>query len=94
MAAKSFTRAFPYELCFYEPPRHQGSKEKSLTAFSSIPTDLDFLGKQIVDAAFSVHKEMGPGLLESIYEECLCLVLTQKNIPLICNHLGVLEPWW
>ena len=30
------------------------------------------LGKIILDCAFEVHKELGPGLLESIYEECLC----------------------
>ena len=30
------------------------------------------IGKIILDCAFEVHKELGPGLLESIYEECLC----------------------
>ncbi len=28
----------------------------------------EYLGKSIVDAAFKVHKELGPGLLEKIYE--------------------------
>ena len=32
---------------------------------------LNLLSKQIVDACISVHKEMGPGLLESVYEYCL-----------------------
>ena len=32
---------------------------------------LNNLSKQIVDASISVHKEMGPGLLESVYEYCL-----------------------
>jgi GxxExxY protein len=30
------------------------------------------LTKQIIGAAIEVHKAIGPGLLESIYEECLC----------------------
>lgn len=43
--------------------------------------EIDALGKQIVDAAFCVHKNLGPGLLESIYEECLCYELSKRNIP-------------
>lgn len=34
-------------------------------------TKLDEIVHQIVDAAFNVHKKLGPGLLESIYEVCL-----------------------
>jgi GxxExxY protein len=35
----------------------------------------------VVDAAFAVHKELGPGLLESVYEACLCRELSLRNIP-------------
>jgi GxxExxY protein len=38
------------------------------------------LGKIILDCSFEVHKELGPGLLESIYEECLCEELRNRNI--------------
>ena len=38
------------------------------------------MGKTILDCAFEVHKELGPGLLESIYEVCLCEEL--KNMGL------------
>ncbi|RLD85541.1 MAG: GxxExxY protein, partial [Bacteroidetes bacterium] len=31
---------------------------------------LNAIARQIVDASVSVHKEMGPGLLESVYEYC------------------------
>lgn len=41
----------------------------------------EFLGKEIVDAAYKVHKELGPGLLEKIYEACLCYELKKKGIP-------------
>lgn len=36
---------------------------------------------QIVDAAFTVHKQMGPGLLEKIYELCFCHELSRRQIP-------------
>jgi GxxExxY protein len=36
--------------------------------------------KQILDSAFLVHSELGPGLLESAYEQCLFYVLSQKGL--------------
>ena len=41
----------------------------------------EFLGKEIVDAAYKVHRELGPGLLEKIYETCFCYELGKKDIP-------------
>jgi len=38
------------------------------------------LGRHILDASFEVHKELGPGLLESVYETCLCEELKNKNL--------------
>jgi GxxExxY protein len=40
----------------------------------------DPLSKEVVDIAFHIHQTMGPGLLESIYEECFVLSLSKKNI--------------
>jgi GxxExxY protein len=39
------------------------------------------LTKQIIGAAIEVHRELGPGLLESVYEECLCHELSTRQIP-------------
>ncbi len=39
-----------------------------------------WLCKQIVDCAFEVHKELGPGLLEKIYEVCFCHELELRGI--------------
>lgn len=38
------------------------------------------LAKTIVDCAFTVHKNLGPGLLEKIYETCFCHELTKRKI--------------
>lgn len=35
---------------------------------------------EVIDAAFQVHIELGPGLLESAYEACLCFELTNRKI--------------
>ena len=36
--------------------------------------------KKVLDAAFRVHTELGPGLLESAYEECLYYELQQNGL--------------
>jgi len=38
------------------------------------------LTHRIIGCAIDVHKELGPGLLESAYEECLCFELGNKGI--------------
>jgi GxxExxY protein len=41
----------------------------------------DPLSNQIIGAAIEVHKQLGPGLLESAYESCLAHELSLRNIP-------------
>jgi GxxExxY protein len=36
--------------------------------------------QEIVGAAIEVHKALGPGLLESAYEECLCFELKERRL--------------
>ena len=36
--------------------------------------------EQIIGMAIEVHKQLGPGLLESAYEECLCFELKSKGL--------------
>jgi len=45
--------------------------------------DKEFLGKEIVDIAFKLHKTLGPGLLESVYEICFCHELSKRGIPFV-----------
>ena len=39
------------------------------------------LTNEIIGAAIEVHREIGPGLLESAYEKCLCHELSLRRIP-------------
>jgi GxxExxY protein len=38
---------------------------------------------KIVDSAYTVHKTLGPGLLEKVYEACLCHELSKRELNLI-----------
>lgn len=39
------------------------------------------LTEQVIGAAIEVHRELGPGLLEKVYEECLCRELELRGVP-------------
>jgi len=41
----------------------------------------DSLTEKIISAAIEVHRILGPGLLESIYEEALCYELSKRGMP-------------
>ncbi len=46
-----------------------------------IPEPTDRAAKAIVDAAYSVHNALGPGLLESVYEACLAHEIRKHGLP-------------
>jgi len=43
--------------------------------------DIGNLTGEVIGAAIEVHKTLGPGLLESTYEECLCREMELRKIP-------------
>jgi hypothetical protein len=45
-----------------------------------IPKETDEVASKIVDAAFAVHRALGPGLLESVYEVCLLHELNKRGL--------------
>ena len=53
------------------------------------------LSNEIIGAAIEVHRELGPGLLESAYEECLCYELglrgiaSERQVPLPLEYKGL-----
>ncbi len=62
-----------------------------------IPQRTEEVGKAVLDAAFTVHTALGPGLLESVYETCLAYELklagliyeSQIALPIVYNGITV-----
>jgi GxxExxY protein len=47
--------------------------------YPPIPDEIEKTAKAILDAAFTVHSNLGPGLLENVYETCLAHELRNKG---------------
>lgn len=45
-----------------------------------IPDRTERVAADVIEAAFRVHRALGPGLLESVYEACLCHELTKMGV--------------
>jgi GxxExxY protein len=63
--------------------------------FKPIPIETEKIGRKIIDAAYTVHKNLGPGLLEKVYEICFCHELEKRelkyqrqvDIPIVYDNL-------
>lgn len=61
--------------------------------------EIEKIGKIIVNSAYKVHKELGPGLLEKVYEICLAHeikkagidVIRQLDVPIVYDGLSFKE---
>ena len=51
-----------------------------MTGAAAIPTETEAVATEIVDSALTVHRALGPGLLESVYETCLVYELTKRGL--------------
>ncbi|MBK6346268.1 MAG: GxxExxY protein [Bacteroidales bacterium] len=52
---------------------------------------INTLSRTILGAAIEVHKELGPGLLENIYERCLAHILLEKGLKIVTQQKIPLE---
>jgi len=52
-----------------------------MTLYEPLSEELEYLAAEVVDAAYKVHAALGPGLLESVYEICLCHELNKRGLP-------------
>ncbi len=55
-------------------------EQDTKTAREPIAQELNRVARQVVDAAYAVHRELGPGLLESVYEACFVYELRKRGL--------------
>ena len=60
--------------------RREGSKGASRREPSE---ELDKLAHDVIGAALEVHRVLGPGFMESVYEEALCVELRLRGVPFV-----------
>ena len=60
---------------------HKGNKTQRLQMnFTALSKEEEDIARKIVDAAYAVHKSLGPGLLQRIYEVCFCHELSKRDL--------------
>ena len=59
---------------------HEGHQEHEGKTKTRVK--FDELSNKVLGCAIEVHRELGPGLLESTYEQCLAYELNRPRIPL------------
>ena len=80
-----------FSLCFFVSLSLGGKN----MPFKPIPEEVDNIGEGIVDSAFAVHKALGPGLLEQVYEICFCHELKKhgfsfkRQVPVPVTYDGI-----
>lgn len=49
--------------------------------YGPLPTGTEGIAGEIVNSAYKVHTALGPGLMESVYEACMCHELKKRGVP-------------
>ncbi|MDA3813814.1 MAG: GxxExxY protein [Candidatus Cloacimonetes bacterium] len=71
------------------------------SSYDPLPKETEEIASRIIDAAIAVHRILGPGLLERVYEVCLCHELVKRglsvqrqvNVPIVYDGLSFEESY-
>lgn len=61
-------------------PQSHENTQKYKVVHKPIPEEIEKIGKLVVDSAYKVHINLGPGLLEKVYEVCFCHELVKRGL--------------
>lgn len=59
---------------------------KGLKMGGPIPDATNEVARVVVDSVFRVHSTLGPGLIESVYEACICHELSKRGLAFETQH--------
>ena len=76
------------------PLSHENSKLHK-KKYKPLPESIEKIASLVVDSAYTVHQNLGPGLLEKVYEVCFCHELSKRglvyerqvDIPIVYDNL-------
>jgi hypothetical protein len=57
------------------------AESKPMSTFDPIPQETEAVATGVIGAALEVHRGLGPGFLEKIYQEAMCLELDARGVP-------------
>ena len=64
---------------------HEGTK------VTKIDEETEQVCRSVIGAAIEVHRELGPGFLESVYEDALCVELQIRNLQFVRQQVVALQ---
>lgn len=64
----------------------RGELRASPLRMDAIGNQINTLTEQVIGSAIEVHRHLGPGLLETIYRECLMMELSGTNLRFECER--------
>ena len=67
-------------LRLFQPQKPEDTKRSKMKYFEPLPSEVEAVATAAVDAAYKIHKALGAGLMESVYEKCLIHELRKRNL--------------
>lgn len=59
---------------------HHDTTDTTKDGFPAVDPKIDRVARTVLDAAFAIHRALGPGLLESVYEACMAIELENRGM--------------